>query len=78
MPQNSFLIATKTTGGEVHVFDYSKHESTPKPGSPCKPDVRCYGHDKEGYGISWSPLEEGLLLSGSDDKKVGRDWEALK
>ncbi len=28
------------------------------------------GHTKEGYGIDWSPVREGHLLSASDDKTV--------
>ena len=32
MPQNHFLIATKTVSAEVFVFDYSKHESKPAAG----------------------------------------------
>lgn len=31
---------------------------------------RLKGHDQEGYGMAWSPKIEGLLISGSDDKKV--------
>ncbi|XP_057495444.1 WD-40 repeat-containing protein MSI2-like isoform X2 [Actinidia eriantha] len=27
-------------------------------------------HDKEGYGLSWSQLKEGYLLSGSNDCKI--------
>ena len=31
---------------------------------------RLKGHDQEGYGLAWSPKIEGVLISGSDDKKV--------
>jgi hypothetical protein len=30
----------------------------------------CAGHKAEGYGLSWSHLREGHLLSGSDDTLV--------
>ena len=33
MPQNHFLIATKTISAEVYVFDYSKHPSKPAAGA---------------------------------------------
>jgi WD40 repeat protein len=70
-PQNPFLIATKTPKADVLVFDYSKHPSRPgKDDREVRPQVRCKGHEKEGYGIAWSPLEAGRLLSGSDDRTV--------
>ena len=28
------------------------------------------GHEMEGYGLEWSPLLEGHLLSGSDDAHI--------
>ena len=68
-PQNSFWIATKTVSGEVHVFDYSKHPSQPAD-AVSRPEVRCQGHTKEGYGLDWSPHTEGSLLSGSDDHTI--------
>lgn len=33
-------------------------------------DVVLRGHDAEGYGLSWNPMKEGWLLSGSYDKKI--------
>lgn len=32
--------------------------------------MRLRGHKKEGYGLAWNPHQEGLLLSGSEDKRV--------
>lgn len=68
-PHNSFVIATKTIGADVLIFDYTQHESNPTD-TTCKPQIRCTGHEKEGYGLNWSPLSDGLLLSGADDKRV--------
>ncbi|KAK2079793.1 hypothetical protein QBZ16_002188 [Prototheca wickerhamii] len=34
------------------------------------PDICLTGHKNEGYGLSWSSLEEGYLLSGSDDAQI--------
>lgn len=48
MPQNSFVIATKTVSAEVYVFDYSKHPSKPSPDGVCNPDLRLTGHQTEG------------------------------
>jgi WD40 repeat protein len=33
-------------------------------------DVVLRGHGAEGYGLAWSPMKEGWLLSGSYDKKI--------
>jgi len=70
MPQNPNLIATKTAGTDVFVFDRTKHPSKPAKNGVCQPDLKLQGHQKEGYGLSWSPLLEGHLLSGADDKLV--------
>ena len=48
MPQNPFLIATKTVSAEVFVFDYTKHPSKPSPNGVCAPDLRLTGHRTEG------------------------------
>lgn len=70
-PQNPFLIGTKTPGGDVLVYDYSKHPTRPASGEKlARPQVRCKGHDDEGYGLAWNPLQAGHLLSGSDDRNV--------
>lgn len=69
MPQNSFVVATKSPSNTVFVFDYSKHKSTPTD-NICRPQHRCNGHEAEGYGLAWNPHVEGQLLSGSDDSKI--------
>lgn len=69
MPQKYNIIATKTTCGEVHIFDYHKHGVTPT-NDEVKPDLRLLGHTKEGYGLAWNPKDPGLLISGSDDGLV--------
>lgn len=70
MPQNPFIIATKTVNAEVYVFDYSKHPSKPPLDGACNPDLRLRGHNTEGYGLSWSQFKQGHLLSGSDDAQI--------
>jgi len=67
MPQNPFIVATKSPSAEVFIFDISKHPSTPENRSSFCPDHVCYGHAREGYGLCWNPQSAGLLLSGSDD-----------
>ncbi|XP_068645600.1 histone-binding protein MSI1-like [Aristolochia californica] len=71
MPQNPAVIATKTRCSDVYVFDCSKQPKQPEGGiCICNPDLKLKGHEREGYGLSWSPLKEGYLLSGSDDSKI--------
>ena len=70
MPQIPNVIATKSPNNDVLVFDVFKHPSMPAEGSPCMPQFRCTGHEKEGYGLAWSPLKEWRLLSGSEDCNV--------
>jgi len=70
MPQNPYLIATKSISSEVYVFDWSKHPSKPKPDGTFEPDLVCKGHNTEGYGLAWNPHEEGQLISGSDDSII--------
>ncbi|XP_061342100.1 WD-40 repeat-containing protein MSI3-like [Gastrolobium bilobum] len=65
MPQNPSIVAAKTCNSEVYVFDFNKQR-----GLGCDPDLRLRGHDKEGYGLSWSPFKNGYLLSGSHDHKI--------
>jgi len=70
MPQNPFIVATKSAGTDVYIFDTSKHPSDPGNNKSFSPELRLKGHDQEGYGMGWSTKMEGFLLSGSDDKKV--------
>ena len=85
MPQNPCVIATKTVSGEVHIFDYTKHPSMPAPDAIVNPDLRLVGQSGEGYGLAWSPLDKGFILSSSADSTVclwdvkegGRDRKEL-
>jgi len=70
MPQNCSIIATKSPSSEVFVFDYTKLPSKPPADGKSSPLMRLTGHTSEGYGLSWSSLKEGYLLSGSDDSQI--------
>ena len=70
MPQNPFIIATKSVSAEVYVFDYSKHPSKPPVDGACNPDLRLRGHNTKGYGLSWNKFKQGHLLSDSDDAQI--------
>ena len=45
-------------------------QSSPPEDGVCRPDLRLKGHTREGYGISWNPRQQGLLVSGSDDNLI--------
>jgi histone-binding protein RBBP4 len=60
------LSFTKTGIDEVHVYHLGDCNSSGKSGA----DVVLKGHDAEGYGLLWSPMKEGLLLSGSYDNNI--------
>mmetsp|Transcript_21210 Transcript_21210/g.66609 ORF Transcript_21210/g.66609 Transcript_21210/m.66609 type:complete len:277 (+) Transcript_21210:34-864(+) len=70
MPQNPFIVATKSPSSEVYIFDISRHPSVPDNRIAFRPDYVCYGHTREGYGLCWNPHTTGSLLSGSDDACV--------
>ncbi|MCQ2820580.1 MAG: hypothetical protein MJ252_25220 [archaeon] len=71
MPQKnmSHIIATKTSTNDVLIYDYLKHPKEPVD-NQIKPELKLTGHTKEGFGLSWSYLHEGYLLSGSDDHRI--------
>lgn len=70
MPQNPFVIATKTPSGDVFIFDTSRHPLKPPADGRCSPQLRLRGHKKEGYGLSWSPRDHGKLASGAEDRLI--------
>lgn len=67
-PQNPNVIATMCTDGRVMVWDRSKHPSMPK--GVVSPDMELLGHEKEGFGLSWSGHHAGHLATGSEDHTV--------
>jgi len=69
MPQNPFVVATKTDKAPVHIFYFPKHPSEPTNGE-VKPQLTLEGHDREGFALSWNPFAEGMLLSGASDGKI--------
>ena len=91
MPQKFNVIATKTTSGEVHVFDYTQHPTKPE-NDIVRPQLRLMGHSKEGYyqriiifvkkykryALSWNKKRQGYLLSGAYDNKVQKYFNFSK
>jgi histone-binding protein RBBP4 len=73
MPQNPDIIASMGPAGTVHIFDRSKHESFPS-NDIVNPQIQLVGHEQEGFGLSWNPIKEGILATGSGDTTV-RIWD---
>jgi histone-binding protein RBBP4 len=66
MPQNPDVLACHTAMPDILIFDRTRHPSEPK-NRQCSPQLRLKGHSKEGFGLAWSPLVEGRLVSGASD-----------
>ncbi|KAF2021391.1 WD40 repeat-like protein [Aaosphaeria arxii CBS 175.79] len=73
-PQNPDIIASLCTDGRVLIFDRSKHPLQPNKDGSIKFEAELIGHNKEGFGLSWSPLKEGHLVTGNEDTTV-RTWD---
>ena len=63
MPQNSKMIATIGPSGDVYLYHTDQKETSKNGGVVGK----CKGHGDEGYGLKWSPVQAGRLISASND-----------
>lgn len=54
----------------MYVFDTSRHHFKPPADGKCTPQLRLHGHKKEGYGVSWNTRQQGMLVSGAEDKTI--------
>jgi histone-binding protein RBBP4 len=72
-PQNPDIIASLCVDGKVLIFDRTKHPLQPK-GDAIQFEAELVGHNKEGFGLSWSPLNEGHLVTGNEDTTV-KTWD---
>lgn len=61
------IIATKSSNGNVYIFDKFSHKDSK---STLGPQAILLGHSKEGYGLNWNSFEDNIIASGSDDKLV--------
>lgn len=69
-PQNPDIIATLCVDGKILIFDRTKHPLQPSTPGKVKAQIELVGHKAEGFGLNWSPHEEGCLASGSEDKTM--------
>ncbi|KAL7751771.1 Histone acetyltransferase type B subunit 2 [Sorochytrium milnesiophthora] len=70
MPQKPNLVATKTVSGDVYLFDLTKFPYQPPPNATCNPSLKLKGHTAEGYGLAWSNLKTGHIISSGNDGLV--------
>mmetsp|Transcript_9583 Transcript_9583/g.13579 ORF Transcript_9583/g.13579 Transcript_9583/m.13579 type:complete len:531 (-) Transcript_9583:854-2446(-) len=74
MPQNHFMVASRGPNPELYIWDLSKHPSFPPDDTnddgETSPQLILKGHDREGYGLAWSKLTQGRLVSGSEDQTL--------
>jgi histone-binding protein RBBP4 len=73
-PQNPDIVASLCVDGRVLIFDRTKHPLSPKDDGSIKFEAELVGHTKEGFGLSWSPLLEGHLVTGNEDTTV-KTWD---
>ncbi|CEP13766.1 hypothetical protein [Parasitella parasitica] len=69
--ENPDIIATKSRTGDVYIFNRTTFDPMPKEGEKFNPTLRLTGHNKEGYGLAWSPhkaTSTHLLSAGFDSK----------
>ncbi|KAL1924244.1 uncharacterized protein VTP21DRAFT_7279 [Calcarisporiella thermophila] len=76
LPQRPNIVATRTSRGDVLVYDWS--DPLHRAGSEVAEQYMILrGHSKEGYGMSWHKKHEGILLTGSDDTTICQ-WDINK
>ncbi|CAF1225175.1 unnamed protein product [Adineta steineri] len=71
MPQNSQIIATKTSLPDVLIFNIGIHRTSTAQTTECNPILRLLGYATESYGLSWNPENtEGELLSTAGADRI--------
>lgn len=61
------VIAARSDKQNIHVYDTTKHRSFEESGLP---DLILTGHDNGGFGLSWSTLNNGYLVTSGEDCKI--------
>ena len=62
MPQQSNVVATINGAGDIFIYDTD--------GSSRQKPTKLQYHKENGYGLSFNTLDQGKLLSGSDDHTI--------
>ncbi|KAH8739582.1 WD40 repeat protein [Cryptosporidium ryanae] len=73
-PSNVDIIASKTTTGNVNLYDLKSMLEGKVNKFPVvtdrKPTLVLSGHDLEGWALNWNEINESYLASGSDDMMI--------
>lgn len=66
-PLAANIIACRTEGKDVLIYDYTKHSSFD---SAKGPDTVLEGHTEGGFALDWNPIRFGQLVTGGRDCMV--------
>lgn len=75
MPQNPAVLATKSSNGDVYIYDVRKICSASKVKEPCDPKLKLKGLSAGGSGLSWNPNRKGYIVSCSINERTIRLWD---
>ncbi|KAM0678124.1 hypothetical protein BDAP_001383 [Binucleata daphniae] len=67
-PFSTNVVALRSDLSDIHVYDTTLHKS--KSTEVKQPDLVLKGHTKGGYGLSWSVMKNGHLLTSGEDSLV--------
>lgn len=76
-PFNPTLIASKSSNNNIYIYNYNHYSKDAKQDYTKSLKLCLVGHDDEGFGLSWSEVNSGILISGSNDGKV-LSWDVNK
>eukprot|EP01029_Cantina_marsupialis_P017575 TRINITY_DN3948_c2_g1_i3.p1 TRINITY_DN3948_c2_g1~~TRINITY_DN3948_c2_g1_i3.p1 ORF type:complete len:226 (-),score=48.42 TRINITY_DN3948_c2_g1_i3:222-899(-) len=62
MPQDQKYVASRTVGGDVHVFNYYQQQSASADGA-ASPNFKLVGLTGDGFGLTWNSILKGHLAS---------------
>ncbi|KAL6120997.1 hypothetical protein NUSPORA_02168 [Nucleospora cyclopteri] len=66
-PHAPNIIACKTEGKDIYIYDYTKHKSF---GEVSTPDMVLEGHTDGGFALDWNKSMFGELISAGKDKII--------
>mgnify|MGYP003495725232 CR=1 FL=1 len=76
-PFDSTFIASKSSNNNIYVYNYNHYSKDGKKACTNTLKLCLVGHEQEGFGLSWSETNPGILISGSNDAKV-LTWDINK
>lgn len=68
MPSRNNWIGSISSTGALNIYDIAP--AMEQTGGLIPRQITLKGHNCEGWGLAWNPLEEGIIASGADDSKL--------